>query len=120
MSRTSWYFETVPVGAGLFFVFLSIRNCWRGHASRRWPSVIGRITRSSVAVDPEGDGGFAYTPKVEYEYAIEGTAYRGTRLQSGRISQLESGVCGPGHRSLFCKYDRDHVLQPAPARKQPS
>lgn len=38
-----------------------------------------------MLVNSDGDGNLSYTPQFEYEYTVEGTAYRGTLLQSGHI-----------------------------------
>lgn len=69
---------------GAFLAGLAVRNVARGRASKRWPQARGRILRSFVLVDHDRDGGEAFTPKVEYEYVVEGTTYRGGRLRYGQ------------------------------------
>ena len=80
-----WYIEIVSSALGLFLLSLSIRNWWRVRLSRHWPSAPGRINRSFVLVTSDSDGNVSYTPQVEYDYTVEGTAYRGTLLQSGQL-----------------------------------
>ena len=46
---------------------------------------LGRVVRSFVWVQTDGDGGRSYTPQVEYEYTVQGNTYRGMRLRFGQI-----------------------------------
>lgn len=75
----------VSLAFGALLILVSLRNAWRGSASRRWPQAPGRITRSFVLIGDDGEDGETYTPRIEYEYQVEGTNYRGTVLQQGRI-----------------------------------
>jgi len=78
------FWEALFLAAGSLLVGLAARNLARGSASRRWPRTEGRILRSFVLVDQGTEGGEGFTPKVEYEYRVEGKAYRGMRLRYGQ------------------------------------
>jgi len=76
--------EIMSFAAGTFLLALALRNTKRGAASRNWPLVPGTIVRSFVLVDEDSEGGKGYTPRVEYDYVVEGKKYRGTRLRYGQ------------------------------------
>ena len=83
-----WFIRCMQVlfsAIGLFFIGVAIRNLLRGTASRRWPQVQGRILRSFVLV--QTDEGESFTAQVEFEYVVEGSTHRGTRLRYGRIGR---------------------------------
>ena len=70
--------------AGALLAGLAVRNFVRGSANKRWPQTQGHVLRSFVLVDSQPDEGEGYTPRVEYEYVVEGKTYRGTRLRYGQ------------------------------------
>ena len=73
----------VMFAAGTFCVLFAVRNFIKGSASKSWPQTPGTIQRSFVLVEKDSDGGNSYTPKVEYDYTVEGTVYQGSRLRHG-------------------------------------
>jgi hypothetical protein len=85
MSLIRLYCEIVPSAIGVFLLCLAFRNSWRGRASRQWSRTPSLITRSFVLVNTDNDGGFTYMPQIEYEYTVDGVAYRGTVLRNGQI-----------------------------------
>jgi len=65
-------------------ILLAPRNAWRGCASLRWPQTTGESRILSCWWRRCRDG-TTYTPKIEYEYTVEGTSHRGTLLRHGQI-----------------------------------
>jgi hypothetical protein len=76
--------ETLLSIPGIFLLGLAVRNFVKGSASRNWLPAEGRILRSLVLAGTS-DEGETLTPQVEYEYAVSGIKYRGTRLRYGQI-----------------------------------
>jgi hypothetical protein len=79
-----WFFGLFAAIAGLFLLGLAARNLWKGRASRGWRRVPGRILRSFVFVDHGSKGGEGYTPKLEYEYTLDGHRYTSMRWRYGQ------------------------------------
>jgi hypothetical protein len=59
------------------FLFRSIRNAWRRHASRSWPAVIGRV--NAYSMEKPGYGGDYID--LKYRYKFEGERYTGTHRE---------------------------------------
>ena len=84
----------VAVVMGLFslpFFMLGYVVSQKGDETRWWPSVPGKIiTSMSVAKAPEGGRGlsasrdYAYYPRWEYEYTVEGERLTASRIQHGQ------------------------------------
>jgi|SRR5208283_1250256 len=82
-----WFYRLMELpflGCGGVLLVAALRNFYRGSATSNWTQTTGRIIRSYVFVE-SGDDGQGYTPKVEYEYTYQGSAYRGKRLRFGQI-----------------------------------
>ena len=82
-----WFYrlmELACLGVGGFLLVASLRNFYRGSTSKNWPQTLGCIIRSHVLVDSSGDGE-GYTPQLEYEYAYQGSSYRGKRIRFGQV-----------------------------------
>jgi hypothetical protein len=75
--------EAVFFVAGAF-LFSSPSGPPRGSASIGWPQTSGRVLRSYVSVDTGMEGGEGNTPRVEYQYAVQGNTYQGTRIRFGQ------------------------------------
>ena len=84
------YFQVMSFVLGAFLVVLAVRNAKKGFASRHWPQAPGIIVHSSVLVHTDADGE-GYTPRVEYEYSVDGTKYRGVRLRYGQTGSWNRG-----------------------------
>lgn len=57
----------------------------RGLAARGWSTVSGQITQSEIEVS-RGRFDKFYTPRVSYEYRVNGVTYSGSRLVFGDAS----------------------------------
>src|SRR5262249_2653757 len=57
-------------------------NLAMGLATKRWPQVQGRFIPALVKEEDLGEQAH-YSPQVEYEYVVEDTTFRGTRLRYG-------------------------------------
>lgn len=57
----------------------------RGLVARAWSVVSGEITQSEVKVSPSRIGSY-YTPRVSYQYRVNGVTYSGWRLVFGDAS----------------------------------
>lgn len=67
-----------------------VSKLWEAHRAAAWPQAAGRIVKSTVEARRHQFAGEATTvtnePMVEYEYAVAGTTYRGTRISIGEDS----------------------------------
>ena len=107
------------IGAALLgtVLFLSGRTLLKAFASRRWPAVEGRITRSEISFKVRGRNFDAeknrfYTANIAYEYFVDGVACKGTRTRFG--SWLDT--TGKTARELVRKY---HAGTPVMVRYNP-
>lgn len=66
------------VGATGWLVWTLARDLWLGLQSRRWPAVVGRLTRLVHEHDPEYD---SHRVDVEYHYEVGGRRLVGRRLR---------------------------------------
>jgi hypothetical protein len=80
-----WFYAIVTVAAivGLSWqITISL-------ASAKWPRVEGKILASSVELV---DGEYpSYTPKIEYQYVVDGRSYRSKKLRVGFWSSSFQG-----------------------------
>lgn len=77
MTRTLGW---VLIGSGVFAVLFPLVSWMRVRASRSWPSVSGRVTESTLDVEPRADKSDSYMPRVRYEYAVKGESYESSQL----------------------------------------
>lgn len=72
------------------FYYLYRRKKQQVAAAASWPSVEGRITASAVLSERErnssGNFELRYTPRISYEYAVDGTSYAGDRVRFGLLN----------------------------------
>ena len=74
------------VGGGAM-IAKAVRGVSEARESGSWPTVAGKIVRSEMEVDSSRTGtrenssdSAAYTPKIEYEFAVNGATQRGSRI----------------------------------------
>lgn len=78
------------IGSGGRLVFLAMDGMREAGESAAWPHVEGKIIRSEMDIstrknEPGGrkrSGGKWYEAAVEYEFEVNGTTYRGSRIAS--------------------------------------
>ncbi len=85
-----------------FLVFSARRSNAQAQASQTWPSVMGKVTASSVEVstssDSDGGTSTSYYPAVTYDYEVLGHRYSsnrvvfGFRVGSGNRAQAQTVV----------------------------
>lgn len=80
-----YYAELMSFLGGALLLGMALRNIARGTASRNWPETSGTILRTFVSVQTDSEGAKGYTPSIEYEYIVEGSRHKGTRLQYGQV-----------------------------------
>jgi hypothetical protein len=69
------------IGGGVIAVLFPFVTWNRVRASRRWPSVQGRITESRLDRNPRsGSGGYSYTPRVRFSYAVDRQEYESSQI----------------------------------------
>lgn len=91
---------TIPLLVALTLLFVSVRNWRRYSSSKHWLSTKGLITGSSLQVSYDNDGPgirnsrASYTPRVEYEYFVQGAKYSSKRFAFG------PGAAGSRSRAL--------------------
>lgn len=81
-------FGALALGAGLFALTWGIQGVLASLASKDWPTAEGTITQSELekrrkkggAASNQRRNRFTYTPRVTYEFIVEGQTYTGTRL----------------------------------------
>lgn len=65
------------------------RNAYKATATKRWPSVEGRVVSSEVtshrSLDSDGTHTTIYEPKIDYEYTISGQPYRSQQVSYGAV-----------------------------------
>ena len=74
----------VVLSVGLIAVWggaYSAWQAWYAFASRRWPTVPGRIILAGVELANGFPNGF--WPRVRYQYSVNGVAFESTRLRFG-------------------------------------
>jgi hypothetical protein len=87
-------FAFVPLCFGVFFflagailLFFAIRTRKKSNASMAWPSTAGQISEASVrqnsSTDEDGHVNFTYSPVVEYDFTVNGQAFKGRRINYG-------------------------------------
>ena len=87
-------FAIVPLCFGMFFflagailLFFAIRTRRKSNASMAWPSTTGQISTASVrqnsSTDEDGHVNFTYSPIVEYDFSVNGQAFKGRRINYG-------------------------------------
>ena len=73
--------------AGVILLFFTIRTRQKSNASMSWPSTTGQISAATVrknsSVDENGQVNISYSPIVEYDYWVNGQAYKGRRINFG-------------------------------------
>jgi hypothetical protein len=73
--------------AGTILLFFAFRARQKSSASMAWPSTAGQISAATVrknsSIDEDGHVNISYTPIVEYDYWINGQAYKGRRVNFG-------------------------------------
>jgi len=70
----------VILAIGLLVLAWGAHNLIQAGASRNWPSVQGTVVRSSVTSTSSRTSSSEYTPKVEYNYEVDGKEYRNNRI----------------------------------------
>ncbi|BAJ64998.1 DUF3592 domain-containing protein [Anaerolinea thermophila] len=72
---------------GGFALWTYFKDRQKAEASKQWMAVNGRVVESRVEVregyDEDQGTTRSYAPHVEYEYEVNGTVYRSTKLQAG-------------------------------------
>lgn len=87
-------FAFVPLCFGGFFflaggllLFFAIRTRKKSSASLSWPSTTGTIHSSTVrrnsSTDEDGHTSYTFSPIVEYDYLVNGQAYKGKTIHYG-------------------------------------
>lgn len=66
----------------------------------QWPSVEGRIARSSIGESSGGEGGTVYGADIAYAYTVNGTRYTSIRLSYGKLGGGRSSVKTTARRTL--------------------
>jgi len=73
--------------AGIYLVYLGIKNMRKAQASQSWPSVAGQVTGVDVgesqSTDSDGDRHTSYYPIVRYTYVVNGQSFAGDKLAFG-------------------------------------
>ncbi len=81
-------FGLLALGAGLFALTWGIQGGLASLASKNWPTSEGTITQSELEKQRKKGGAastqrrnrFTYTPRITYEFKVDGQSYTGTRL----------------------------------------
>lgn len=72
---------------GAYLIYSSLKSRKKAEASRNWPAASGVVRSVKVSeqtsTDSEGDSSTSYTPRVEYDYSVNGVLYRGKKLAFG-------------------------------------
>ena len=114
-------FGLLALGAGLAALAWGIRGVQASLASKDWPTVEGTITQSELekrrkkggAASNQRRNRFTYTPRVTYEFTVEGQTYTGTRLSfsdyatSNEVQMQEVLAPYPVGTSVNVHYDPD-------------
>ena len=82
------FFVLLMLGFGIFLILSHVRARKRAGESQTWPSTTGRILVSEVRVSQtrDEDGHLerpTYYPYVEYDYILNGQAYKSHKLGFG-------------------------------------
>jgi len=84
---------------GVLFLYVGWSTAIKGRASRSWPSVDGKITKSEIKTSrssgsSSSGSGKSYEFIVEYEYSFKGLSYSATRY-SYQITYNSARQSGP-------------------------
>jgi hypothetical protein len=87
-----WF--VVAVGSG--FVFLGVENTSRAGESVDWPTVEGRVIRTTIELETQrttarSAATTTWRPVVVYEYMVGGTRYEGDRVAFGEYATADRG-----------------------------
>lgn len=83
----------IPLIIGVVFTYLGMRMLKKGIDSESWPSTLGKITSSDinqeVMSNSRGGRSVYYSPKISYEYTVNGVYYKNSKLFWGEYSSTE-------------------------------
>jgi hypothetical protein len=107
-------------GAGIFFILWGGYEIMEGYASKKWPSVMGKVTSSYVQKQvrsiKDSSKKPTYYPKVRYQYSVGGKSYTGDRISfSGgdggeKKSEAQAVVDRyPSGQQVIVYYDLKHL-----------
>jgi hypothetical protein len=92
-------------GASVFFILWGGYEIMAGYASKKWPSVEGKVTSSYVQKQvrsiKDSSKKPTYYPKVRYQYSVGGKTYTGDRI---RFSGGEGGEKKSESQSVVDRY----------------
>lgn len=84
----------LPGVLGILLIILYFRNKQKTKESRNWLSTAGRIVRGEISVvtdtDDEDSSNVIFLPRLEYEYSIGDTHYKGRRISFGSAHDFAS------------------------------
>lgn len=92
------FFGAVFLFFGLIFFSITSSNIYKGKESEKWYETTGIITSSKLEIeeetdyDPEDDyfhTYYTYTPKIEYNYTVNGVNYSGNRISFEIVSATD-------------------------------
>lgn len=105
-SLPSWVF-LLSLTLGVWIGGYGIVNFMRAIACENWPSVQGRIASATIRYRGGGAETLpSFTPKVTYEYVVEGKPYIGTRRKFGR----QHFVLKSPAEEIICRYPLDATV----------
>jgi len=83
-----WLFILLFLPAGLLFTTVGINGIVRASESTGWPSVQGKVMKSSVERERSRDQSTrrsrtTYRARVEYRFTVDGSEFRGDRVAYG-------------------------------------
>lgn len=68
------------IGSGVVAVLFPLVTWSRVRASRRWPSVQGRILQSTLDRHSRSGSGYSYTPRIRYAYVVDRQEYESSQI----------------------------------------
>jgi hypothetical protein len=105
--------------AGIFFILWGGYEIMAGYASKKWPSVEGKVTSSYVQKQvrsiKDSSKKPTYYPKVRYQYSVGGKSYTGDRIsfsggEGGEKKSKAQAVVNryPSGQKVIVYYDPKH------------
>jgi hypothetical protein len=76
-------------GGTVYFDYKGIHDLWRQNRTSQYASTTGTVTDSRIETYKDDEGGTSYTPKIMYEYYVDGRRYLGYQWRHGASSSTK-------------------------------
>ena len=97
-------FALILGAIGVVLIVLYFRNKSKSAASQSWPSVVGRVTSTDIAMqsnDDEDNLSYSFLPKINFEYQVGGQVYQAHRFSFGSEPSFSSRGKAEGFLSPY-------------------